>query len=153
MDMETQERERKVEEVEKEEEAKAEMDIATTENGSEEQMDEINDELENTKSDNEKGNVNIDDNDCGGGEDKEDLEEDDNGCKGDDQEEGDGGGWITPGNISKVKKEMGFEELDENAVTVKSACLTTDFAMQVIKIESIMLVLFFYPSLISLNRL
>ena len=43
-------------------------------------------------------------------------------------------GWITPSNISKVKKEMGLEELDESAVDAKSACLTTDFAMQVIEL-------------------
>nr|CAD7399898.1 unnamed protein product [Timema poppensis] len=37
-------------------------------------------------------------------------------------------GWITPGNIAKVKKEMYFEEQDEKQKIV--ACITGDFAMQ-----------------------
>ena len=49
----------------------------------------------------------------------------------DDQIEDDNFGWITPRNISRVKKEMGYEEVDETSADVKSACLTTDFAMQV----------------------
>ena len=48
-----------------------------------------------------------------------------------DEDEDDDQGWITPGNISKVKKDMGFDELDDKEVDAKSACLTTDFAMQV----------------------
>lgn len=37
-------------------------------------------------------------------------------------------GWITPGNISNVKKNFGAEVLEEQDVEV--ACITTDFAMQ-----------------------
>jgi len=48
----------------------------------------------------------------------------------DDQIEDDNFGWITPRNISRVKKEMGYEEVDETSADVKNACLTTDFAMQ-----------------------
>lgn len=42
--------------------------------------------------------------------------------------EDDAGGWITPGNISNVKKNFGAEVLEEKEVEV--ACITTDFAMQ-----------------------
>ena len=59
-------------------------------------------------------------------------EDDDDDLLEDDDE--DGGGWITPSNISKVKKKMGCEdEFDDPEVEVKTACLTTDFAMQVRK--------------------
>lgn len=40
----------------------------------------------------------------------------------------DDAGWITPGNISKVKKNFGSEVVEEKEVDV--ACITTDFAMQ-----------------------
>ena len=61
-----------------------------------------------------------------------------NGIEGEEEEsfadneiEDDNFGWITPSNISRVKKEMGHGEVDEASVDAKSACLTTDFAMQV----------------------
>ncbi|XP_020707810.2 RNA-binding protein NOB1 isoform X2 [Athalia rosae] len=44
------------------------------------------------------------------------------------ESEGDDEGWITPGNIVKVKKQMDSDILEEKPVRV--ACLTTDFAMQ-----------------------
>ena len=48
------------------------------------------------------------------------------------EDEDDGGGWITPGNIKKVKQEMGCnDEVDMENTDIKCACLTTDFAMQV----------------------
>eukprot|EP00794_Sanderia_malayensis_P018759 gene18759-20650_t len=54
----------------------------------------------------------------------------------DDEDQDDGGGWITPNNISKLKKEIGCEdEVDCNEVDMKSACLTTDFAMQNVLIQ------------------
>ncbi|XP_066603833.1 RNA-binding protein NOB1 [Prorops nasuta] len=37
-------------------------------------------------------------------------------------------GWITPGNISAIKKQMDAEILEEKPAIV--ACMTTDFAMQ-----------------------
>ncbi|XP_018405683.1 PREDICTED: RNA-binding protein NOB1 [Cyphomyrmex costatus] len=44
---------------------------------------------------------------------------------GDDDDES---GWITPANVSSIKKQVDSEILEEKAVTV--ACLTMDFAMQ-----------------------
>lgn len=53
------------------------------------------------------------------GEDKENEPED---------EEEDGGGWITPSNIKQIK----MDSADWTApADVKVGCLTTDFAMQV----------------------
>ena len=46
-----------------------------------------------------------------------------------DEEEEDGG-WITPSNIASVKKSIGEPEMERASVSV--ACLTTDFAMQVL---------------------
>lgn len=43
-------------------------------------------------------------------------------------EEYDGGGWITPSNIKQIQMDAGEWRLPEN-VTV--GCVTTDFAMQV----------------------
>lgn len=43
-------------------------------------------------------------------------------------EEEDEGGWITPANISNVKKNFGLSEAEEKNVEV--GCITTDFAMQ-----------------------
>ncbi|KYN43059.1 RNA-binding protein NOB1 [Trachymyrmex septentrionalis] len=40
----------------------------------------------------------------------------------------DDSGWITPANVSSIKKQMDSEILEEKAATV--ACLTMDFAMQ-----------------------
>ena len=65
---------------------------------------------------------------------------DENEDDGDDDDDDDGG-WITPGNISKVKKEMGLDNIQQIAVDVKSACLTTDFAMQVFTLNKIFLLL------------
>lgn len=45
-----------------------------------------------------------------------------------DEESDDGEGWITPSNISNVKKNFGSEVLEDTEVEV--ACITTDFAMQ-----------------------
>jgi len=44
-----------------------------------------------------------------------------------------GGGWITPKNISAIKKEGNDDE--ERTEPVKVACLTTDFAMQNVLIQ------------------
>lgn len=41
-------------------------------------------------------------------------------------------GWITPGNIAQAKRETSADLLSDEPVTV--ACLTTDFAMQVIEL-------------------
>ncbi|KAL0117703.1 hypothetical protein PUN28_008839 [Cardiocondyla obscurior] len=45
-----------------------------------------------------------------------------------DDDDDDDSGWITPANVSNVKKQMDSEILEEKAATV--ACLTMDFAMQ-----------------------
>ena len=45
----------------------------------------------------------------------------------DDDEEG----WITPHNVQSKKREMTGEMVDEEPKSVRVACLTTDFAMQV----------------------
>ncbi len=51
----------------------------------------------------------------------------------DDDNDDDDEGWITPKNISKLKKKMGFEDdMPSGEEDIKVACLTTDFAMQVI---------------------
>jgi len=45
-------------------------------------------------------------------------------------------GWITPGNIKKVKQSFGAaEEIKIEDGNVKCACLTTDFAMQNVLIQ------------------
>ena len=59
-------------------------------------------------------------------DDEEEEEEED----GNDEE-----GWITPGNIKKVKQDMGYDdEINMQDTNIKCACLTTDFAMQVMNI-------------------
>ncbi|XP_011642268.1 RNA-binding protein NOB1 [Pogonomyrmex barbatus] len=55
-------------------------------------------------------------------------EQSDESIEDEDDENDDDGGWITPANISNVKKQMDSEILEEKAATV--ACLTMDFAMQ-----------------------
>ena len=76
---------------------------------------------------NEKNFLSVDADDHENENENENEENTSNG----DEDEDDDQGWITPGNISKVKKDMGFDELDDKEVDAKSACLTTDFAMQV----------------------
>ncbi|XP_071575931.1 RNA-binding protein NOB1 [Temnothorax nylanderi] len=56
-------------------------------------------------------------------EDEDEDDEDD-----DDDDDDDDSGWITPANVSNIKKQMDSEILEEKAATV--ACLTMDFAMQ-----------------------
>ena len=52
--------------------------------------------------------------------------------------ENDDEGWITPGNIKKVKQDMGYDdEVNMQDADVKCACLTTDFAMQVLSLSNI----------------
>ncbi|CAK9832405.1 RNA-binding protein NOB1 [Anthophora retusa] len=55
----------------------------------------------------------------------EDNESDDNDDNDDDDEDN---GWITPGNICDIKKELDSDFLEQKPATV--ACLTMDFAMQ-----------------------
>ena len=44
----------------------------------------------------------------------------------------DDNGWITPGNIEKIKEQMVIDdEIRLEDANIKCACLTTDFAMQV----------------------
>lgn len=46
----------------------------------------------------------------------------------------DEGGWITPSNIRSVKEKMGYDNEEEvEYEKIKCACLTTDFAMQVVQ--------------------
>lgn len=56
------------------------------------------------------------------------VNESDNDYDDDDDDDNDDSGWITPGNISNVKKELDSDFLEEKPATV--ACLTMDFAMQ-----------------------
>ncbi|KOX78028.1 RNA-binding protein NOB1 [Melipona quadrifasciata] len=73
-----------------------------------------------------KNNKNDDNNDNYEDEndDGDDDDDDDDGGGGDD----DGSGWITSENISRIKKELDSDFLEQKSVTV--ACLTMDFAMQ-----------------------
>ena len=50
-----------------------------------------------------------------------------------DSEDEDEAGWITPSNLEEVKK-MNLNELEEDIshLNVKVACMTSDFAMQVL---------------------
>lgn len=74
-------------------------------------------------------------------EDQEVVDKDESISNDDEEEEdgnnivdknGDDNGWITSGNIDKVKQKMGFQdELSIDHDKVKCVCLTTDFAMQV----------------------
>lgn len=65
-------------------------------------------------------------------EDKDNEEDVEGGDENDDE------GWITPGNIKKVKQEMGYDdEINMKDADVKCACLTTDFAMQVLSLTFI----------------
>jgi len=67
-------------------------------------------------------------------EDAEDRNDSDNGN--DDDNDDDDEGWITPKNISKLKKKMGFEDdMPSGEEDIKVACLTTDFAMQNVLIQ------------------
>ena len=67
----------------------------------------------------------------------EDIEEIKEECRNsNDEDDGDSEGWITPGNIKKVKRDMGYnDEMDIESANVQCACLTTDFAMQVYRIS------------------
>ena len=113
-----------------------------------EQSVEINDDSEckeNTNSPNGVSNHN--DEVCNGvdningdhcnGCDKDDIDEenidvDGDGGGDDDDDDDSESGWITPGNIQKVKQSFGTaEEIKIEDGNVKCACLTTDFAMQV----------------------
>jgi len=66
----------------------------------------------------------------------EEMDEEEMNEEGIEENEDDGGGWITPGNIKKVKREMGCnDEIDMENSDIKCACLTTDFAMQNVLIQ------------------
>ncbi|XP_032689888.1 RNA-binding protein NOB1 [Odontomachus brunneus] len=56
----------------------------------------------------------------------EDYDSDDNDNDSDDDDDDDS--WITPSNLTNIKKQMDSAVLEEKAATV--ACLTMDFAMQ-----------------------
>ena len=108
------------------EEMKNKQNEGNIQDWSEEDKEEVEQE-QNMKieDNNENSNLNVE---IGDNEDEEQE------CVHEDEDEEDNDdGWITPSNISKVKKEMGLEEIDESAAGAKSACLTTDFAMQVIE--------------------
>ncbi|KAH9515684.1 Nin1 binding protein [Bulinus truncatus] len=66
--------------------------------------------------------------------DKETLEEVDNLEESEDNEASDDeDGWITPSNITEVKRSMGIETAQEENICI--GCLTTDFAMQNVLIQ------------------
>ena len=50
--------------------------------------------------------------------------------EGEEVEDDDDEGWITPANLSRKKRQMNGQG-EEDQESVKVACLTTDFAMQV----------------------
>lgn len=54
--------------------------------------------------------------------------EDETDSNSEDDDEDDNIGWITPSNVNKAKKQMNCQAAEE--VSVKVACMTTDFAMQ-----------------------
>lgn len=71
------------------------------------------------------------------------LVEEDEVSEEEDEDEDDEG-WITPNNIKKVKQTFGAaEETKIEDGSVKCACLTTDFAMQVDSINSKLILTFF----------
>ena len=86
--------------------------------------------MEDRKNKENQNIINEDENktdDCDDDDDNDDGNDDD-----DDEQDGDTDGWITPGNISKVKKKMGVnDEVLLKDSNIKCVCLTTDFAMQV----------------------
>ncbi|GFR90232.1 RNA-binding protein NOB1 [Elysia marginata] len=49
------------------------------------------------------------------------------------EEDDDDEGWITPANISEVKRSMGLDTVSSSEISV--GCLTTDFAMQNVMIQ------------------
>ena len=55
------------------------------------------------------------------------------------EEDDDENGWITPSNLEEVKK-MNLNELEEDLtnLSVKVACMTSDFAMQVKNLLKVM---------------
>lgn len=62
---------------------------------------------------------------------EETLSED--GVEDDDEDnKEDSEGWITPSNLKAARRAMGVSDRQEQKKEVKVACLTTDFAMQVI---------------------
>ncbi|KZC05070.1 RNA-binding protein NOB1 [Dufourea novaeangliae] len=81
----------------------------------------VDDILAPVKDDSNYEQDNTEYNEYEGDEDDDDYDEEDNN-------DDDGSGWITPKNISVVKKEIDSELLEEKPATV--ACLTMDFAMQ-----------------------
>ena len=58
---------------------------------------------------------------------EDEQEEDDEVAEAEDYDDDEG--WITPANISDVKRSMGLNTVSSDQVSV--GCLTTDFAMQV----------------------
>lgn len=50
------------------------------------------------------------------------------------EEEEDGGEWITPQNIDKIKVKHGLSNMAGVCKEIEVACMTTDFAMQVSRI-------------------
>ena len=58
------------------------------------------------------------------------LDDQDEGIE--DEDDDDDEGWITPSNIKAKKQEFNGENEQDGQKPVKVACMTTDFAMQVI---------------------
>ncbi len=128
-----------VEELECDTESEEGSSAESEEESSEKESDQINDEellkkfgslgfntIENKSADDflqpVKGDSQEDHHETSDSIDAEENEEDQDGSDGDD------GGWITPANISNVKKNFGIECAEEKDVEV--GCITTDFAMQ-----------------------
>jgi cobalamin biosynthesis protein CobT len=83
------------------------------------------DEEENKEEKDEKQNENENESE----NENETSKDDNNNENGDDEE-----GWINPGNLEKIKKESKVDAEQENlgSTKIKVACMTSDFAMQVL---------------------
>lgn len=59
----------------------------------------------------------------------DESEDENETCDSEEDSDDDGAAWITPSNLSRAKKQMNADIEEEKSVKV--ACITTDFAMQV----------------------
>ena len=91
-----------------------------------EESKEEKDEEQNEEKENENENENESESE------NETSKDDNNNENGDDGE-----GWINPGNLEKIKKESKVDAEQENlgSTKIKVACMTSDFAMQVLNIK------------------
>lgn len=128
--------ERTCDEVMKEEEGEASVDVGKDSQEDERRKEEANemegrtdqcDEAEPKPEQSQSVDADIDNTTC-------DMDDDDEGIveeeEDDDDDEEDNIGWITPQNISQVREQM-VGSGETNLEGIKVGCMTTDFAMQV----------------------